>query len=834
MNTQNIDKLQLLGLVTSRVSDTRGGEYHGPCPQCGGKDRFTVRPDDPDSKNGFFICRKCNIAGDLNKLAGILSPGAKIINSEKRLHRRYAKKNISAPWAAARKNPPSNSWQKAMDRVVSMYNAQSSSAKSLMYSYFKPRNIGEEAIAGSKIFYVSKTRYESVEGYDSRIQIKEGICIPNYRGDVLYSIHIRQMSGEPKYIYVKGSIAVPYHLTKVDKLGVPVFIVESELDAVLLYQAAGDLVHAVALTSVSARPDAYTDALIKNASHVFICLDYDTAGLNELSWWRLHYPQAQHIFATCGKDIGDMHFSPDRLRDWVITLVERSERKEPIVSRTSLNFQTHLLGPSQVAQQIEHLKSAEQVAITVQTLPYTGRSKDVGLETPVVMALGAGDSVFVINLEEVPVQSLGGLEECKLVTYDSLKQISILKIMGLDIKNIECVALVNSLYSQSDVESLFNLAFLRTGYDILKIRDAIGNNANFEKCVISAAFSAYLISKIYDAQRPYIGRPGNDNKLKYYQLMRDAVPAISQINIYGLPFDWDAHDSLVRAWKEALDSQNSKTSLSSEQLKSRLSTWGDAFMGFKSVRTDRLHPQFKFNGTVTGRITCSNPNLQGMPKDNDLRSLVRPPEGYLLVGADYSQIDVRVAAMLSDDEAMIQIFASGIDFHRMAAATLFGVSEEVVTVEQRTAAKQATYAAMYGGASGLMSNMSIAFPKFFRWRDAQKRPSAYLFTHSGRYIPRDFSKNWGNLQINYPIQSTSADIMLAALGNLVVNLEDLDAVIVHCVHDEILIDVAQGDAELAVHALESAMEKGFVDVLPGAPTKGLVKANIGHSWADLK
>ncbi len=68
MGADSIEYLQRLGLVTRRVSETKGGEYHGPCPLCGGKDRLTVRPDDPDSKNGFFICRKCNIAGDLISL----------------------------------------------------------------------------------------------------------------------------------------------------------------------------------------------------------------------------------------------------------------------------------------------------------------------------------------------------------------------------------------------------------------------------------------------------------------------------------------------------------------------------------------------------------------------------------------------------------------------------------------------------------------------------------------------------------------------------------------------------------------------------------------------
>jgi DNA polymerase I-like protein with 3'-5' exonuclease and polymerase domains len=84
--------------------------------------------------------------------------------------------------------------------------------------------------------------------------------------------------------------------------------------------------------------------------------------------------------------------------------------------------------------------------------------------------------------------------------------------------------------------------------------------------------------------------------------------------------------------------------------------------------------------------------------------------------------------MLSRDEALNQIFASGMDFHTMAAATLFGVSEDGITGEQRTAAKQATYAAMYGGTSDLMSNMSSAFPQFFRWREAQKSQVLSVYT----------------------------------------------------------------------------------------------------------
>jgi hypothetical protein len=169
-------------------------------------------------------------------------------------------------------------------------------------------------------------------------------------------------------------------------------------------------------------------------------------GLNEFLV-AVALPQAHHIFATRGKDIGDMHFSSERLRAWVVSLIERAaERKEPIESRISPRFQSYLLEPSSVAQQIEILKSAGHVAITVKTLPHTGRCRDVGLEKPVVIALCVGDTVYAINLEEVSVRVLDGLKECKLVAYDALNQMSILKIMGLDIGVMECVGLADSIY----------------------------------------------------------------------------------------------------------------------------------------------------------------------------------------------------------------------------------------------------------------------------------------------------------------------------------------------------------------------------------------------------
>jgi len=831
MSRHTIESLVSLGLKTKRVSDTKGGEYHGPCIICGGTDRLTIRPDDPNSEHGFFICRKCHISGDMNKLANMLAPGSGN-KTEINYKAKYCRRKTGYSWTASSKQSPSASWQNKMSEIVDACLVKQSKYN-LLYSYLLQRNIGKSTIDDVKLFHIPHKMFVDVDGYDGKILVQEGIGIPNYRKGELYGVHIRQFSGEPKYVYVKGSVAVPYHLTKVDRSGAPVFIVESELDAVLIYQAAGDLVHAVALASVSARPDAFTDDLIKCASHVFVCLDYDPAGLAERPWWRTNYSQSTVIFSTKGKDIGDMGFTAERLREWVVSLIEKVDRKEPIVSRIRPVYQSYLLGQDVVAKQIESLKTAAYVAITVKTLPRSSKNNDLGIGHPVMIVLSVEDKVFIINKEEISVENLSGLKECNLVTYDALSQLSVLNMIGLDIENIECVSLMHSVYPQRKEYSLFDLAQMRTSYDLIDVYD-------IDKCDTtifsgSERLEAFLINKIYVEQRLYIERPSLSEKLQLYRLMVNAVPAISQIQVYGLPFDWDGHERLVEIWKDALDNPGVASLLSPEQLKSRLSNWGDSLISMKSARTERIHAEFKFNGTVTGRITCSGPNLQGMPKDKNLRSLVHPPKGYVLVGADYSQIDVRVAAMLSGDEAMNRIFASGIDFHRTAAASLFEVSEDAVTEEQRNASKQATYAAMYGGASALYANMSKAFPQFAKWRSGQNRANAFLFTPSGRFIPRDFSKdNWLNSQINYPIQSTAADIMLAALGRLVANIKPIDAVIVHCIHDEILLDVLEEDAVAAAQALEDAMIKGFLDIFPNAPAEGLVTAKIGESWADVK
>src|SRR5690606_14773348 len=112
--------------------------------------------------------------------------------------------------------------------------------------------------------------------------------------------------------------------------------------------------------------------------------------------------------------------------------------------------------------------------------------------------------------------------------------------------------------------------------------------------------------------------------------------------------------------------------------------------------TRRMHPTFKLHGTVTGRLSCEEPNLQQVPRDPTIRALITAPPGWVLVEADYSQIELRVAAVLSRDETMRRVFQTGGDIHTTTAMTITGLPEAQITKEMRKRAKAVNFGFVYG------------------------------------------------------------------------------------------------------------------------------------------
>lgn len=277
---------------------------------------------------------------------------------------------------------------------------------------------------------------------------------------------------------------------------------------------------------------------------------------------------------------------------------------------------------------------------------------------------------------------------------------------------------------------------------------------------------------------------------------------------------------------------------------------------------DRIHSVLNQTGTSTGRLSSSEPNLQNIPVKTELGRQFRKyfiPESdeYVLIDADYSQIELRLLAHISGDENMIASFLSGDDIHAMTAARVFGVSADNVSVDLRKKAKAVNFGIMYGiGEYSLSEDLHISrvaakeyiesyfekFPKIKEYLDTIKNDAkrdGYVTTEFGRrrYIPEISSSN-KNLQhfgervaMNSPIQGTAADIIKIAMINTAKALKekDLDARIVMQVHDELIIESHIECADEAMKILVECMENVAELSVPLS-----VDAHIGKSWYDAK
>ncbi len=234
-----------------------------------------------------------------------------------------------------------------------------------------------------------------------------------------------------------------------------------------------------------------------------------------------------------------------------------------------------------------------------------------------------------------------------------------------------------------------------------------------------------------------------------------------------------------------------------------------------------------------------------------------------MVVADYGQIEMRVAAMVSGDRNMLSAYARGEDLHRKTAAAVSGVAAERVTGEQRQGAKAVNFGLLFGqGAKGLAlyarstygvtmteAQAAAARNAFFRtypglkaWQERASREAERtkrIVTPAGRILSMA-ARGGGEGNVSYtaslntPIQGGAAEILLAALGCLERHLAGLDAQLVNVVHDEMMVEAAEADGPGAQRAVEAAMVEGMRTIFPQSPTKGLVDAHMGKNWADAK
>lgn len=295
-------------------------------------------------------------------------------------------------------------------------------------------------------------------------------------------------------------------------------------------------------------------------------------------------------------------------------------------------------------------------------------------------------------------------------------------------------------------------------------------------------------------------------------------------------------------------------------LRKNLSTYGKGYLDKVNPVTGRLHPQYRIAGAASGRFSCSQPNLQNPPRDPVFRALFAPAPGYQLVVADYSQIELRIAALLAPDAVMLNAYQVGADIHKLTAAAISGKSLDQVTKQDRQMAKAVNFGLIYGmGATTLAQYASTSYGVSMTLSDAQAARTTFFTTYPGiarwhsvtqaRLYRDTVVSTQGGLRrdlrhggrdarlteaLNTPDQGSGAECLIEALNALPSALRGLDARLVLHVHDEIVLEVAAADVDRAKVALVKAMEYGFNVLFPNAAMPGLVEAHAGPNWHDAK
>ena len=431
-----------------------------------------------------------------------------------------------------------------------------------------------------------------------------------------------------------------------------------------------------------------------------------------------------------------------------------------------------------------------------------------------------------------------------------------------------------------------------------------------------AALDAVLPLKIFMKQRDELQ---SKHLSRSYEILRDAQLAIAHMELMGIGFDIEQHQRRIEEWKkekvrlqeeiaravgtefnlnsgkqvgawlndilkeEELDvwgkTETGKLSTSTptfklnehvhqifpkivsyRQVAKKISSFGEGLYKFIDTSKGRLFGSFSLGSTSTGRMASQKPNLQNMPRSG-FRDLFYAQEGYVLIGLDYSQQELRVAALVTGDKALLQIYKEGGDVHTNTAASILRIEKEAVTKPQRQLAKAVIFGLLYGqGAKGLARYARQQYGVEMSQEEAELHRSALFHTYPGL---REWQRATGNLvkstgkirtqcgrlrdfnreqegyrftaALNLPIQGAAAEITLRAITRLTPFLSN-EFRLVNVIHDEILLEIIEQHAQEAAEIAAVAMEAAFLDMFPSAQPylKGIVEAKIWKNWTLTK
>lgn len=300
-----------------------------------------------------------------------------------------------------------------------------------------------------------------------------------------------------------------------------------------------------------------------------------------------------------------------------------------------------------------------------------------------------------------------------------------------------------------------------------------------------------------------------------------------------------------------------KPLLEYKRLEKMLGTYGLPLIAKINPVTKRLHGSYTLGYTATGRLSSRSPNIQQLPRDSHIRGVFTKGKDTVLVGADYGQIEMRVAALLSRDKTMLNAFDKSIDLHKYIAHVVTGKPLAKVTKEDRQLGKSLNFGLLFGlGAPGLVEYSKWNYGVDLSLDQARDYVKKFFNTYSGYAawqkkqrdaceISEEVRTKLGKVRklppgkmytrsVNHPVQGTAAEVMLLALNKLYTSVDNNSISMIACVHDEILLEVDTDSVEEATDILQANMEDAMKQVFPTATLQDLVEVKVGNTWAELK
>ena len=908
-----LELLEQDNITGNWVDSTYGRKHESQCPGCGGDDRFHVWPD--QEEGGRFWCRKCGKSGNvisyLMHFRG-MDYGQALALSGISPHRSLRKRSITVSQTVPKKllnDEPGVRWRLQCRGFLEWSkNCLWGSRYIIFRSWLnKDRGLKEETIEDANLgwlpvdWYTDRKDWGLAEkakdvGTQSQLWIPAGLVIPCFHNGQLQRLRIRRhnITEGDRYYVLPGSSPIPMILGDGDIF----IIVESELDALLLRQEAGDLVGIIALGSALIRPDEEISKLLHRAKKLMVSLDTDKAGAKESwQWWLKRFSNAIRWPVILGKDPTEAYIKGLNLRDWVKAGIIAEQPRTPIVISTTTSLKKEKESPVEVSPVSESImKQLEQFKCSsIMALIIMAEGDDPFKDKITAFAIGAPDhSPVLIDLAQPNTEkTMNYLKELlesnsEKVFYDAKKAMSFLHVAGVEINGpIYDVMLADKILGAGtrvksrelhDVAKVYsgiipkndlrNISTTDEAAVLLKLRESTLVSLIDNNLMDTAALEFDCIHAVLEMERNGI-RVDEAKLLAMLQTLSSKKGILEQAlrqelgNIINL--------NSQKQVKEALDAKGimiNDTKQATILPMTTIHPFLSDYVSYKKVTheislinnllirivaaTSRLHPQYSQIGAPTGRFSCHNPNLQAIPSGEDFRSCFIAEDGHKLVIADYSQIELRIVAEISQDKRMIDAYQKGEDLHRLTAAVITGKSIRDITKEERGAAKAVNFGLIYAmGAKSLKEYSLITYGVSMTMQQAQDFRSKFFSAYEGisrwhQDVQRNMAREtrtlgnrrrqWGDGPINLaellntPVQGTSADITKKALCILHDRSRHNEIRIIGCIHDEIIIEAPVEEIDTAAQILKQSMIDAGTAYLKDVPV--VVEVSIACNWYE--